>query len=187
MALFLLDVPKVEEKTLCNECGKARAPLRCSACKSVCYCDDVCQRTDWPKHIDACKAIKERTAKAFSEEPTAEALTLEESAVTYRESVRRCGFSTKSKMVFVFWTPRSPYGQYHYAQGLDVEPAHNKQRVNIFTISEFSRLGFFKERKQIRSVVKKILALQRTEGVWASVVCMDDGCLGVKGGIYEPQ
>ena len=180
-----MNVPIVEAKNLCAECGKASAPHRCSACKSVCYCDNVCQITHWPRHSEECAVITKRSAKKFYEEPSAELLVTEDTKVSYRAAITRCGFLTKSKMVFVFWTPRSPYGQYQYAQGIDTEPAHNKQQCNIFTISEFNRLGFFKERKEVRNVVKKILALKRTEGVWAAIVCMDDGCIGVKGGIYE--
>jgi hypothetical protein len=131
--------------------------------------------------------LADKAAKYFlAALPSAEALTFETNTdVKYTEALLRCGLTKRSKVVFVFWTHRSPYGQKHHATTGEVEPAHNKQRVNILTWREFLRVGFFESHKEVRQMVRKILLLKHDEGVWAAVVCEDDGCIGVKGGIYD--
>jgi hypothetical protein len=43
-------------KSLCGACAKDMAPLRCSRCLAVRYCDAACQRAQWAEHKKACKA-----------------------------------------------------------------------------------------------------------------------------------
>jgi len=40
-------------------CGKAGGK-QCSQCKSVFYCDEICQRKDWKEHRPFCKTIKKQ-------------------------------------------------------------------------------------------------------------------------------
>lgn len=47
----------------CRTCNNVNAALRCSACKSVTYCNENCQRTDWPKHKKFCKKKSKKHQK----------------------------------------------------------------------------------------------------------------------------
>ncbi|KAJ3112329.1 hypothetical protein HK100_002376 [Physocladia obscura] len=45
----------------CDNCQKPTESLRaCSACKTVFYCDPVCQKADWSKHKPQCRQMKNR-------------------------------------------------------------------------------------------------------------------------------
>eukprot|EP01065_Artemidia_motanka_P052575 TRINITY_DN9535_c0_g1_i1.p1 TRINITY_DN9535_c0_g1~~TRINITY_DN9535_c0_g1_i1.p1 ORF type:complete len:465 (+),score=113.26 TRINITY_DN9535_c0_g1_i1:67-1395(+) len=49
--------------TYCAACGKAGSDLvRCSQCKRVVYCDEVCQRSGWKSHKADCKRSPDATA-----------------------------------------------------------------------------------------------------------------------------
>lgn len=41
----------------CMHCEAPRAPMRCSCCLAVLYCDETCQHADWPTHKHACRAV----------------------------------------------------------------------------------------------------------------------------------
>mmetsp|Transcript_175407 Transcript_175407/g.557017 ORF Transcript_175407/g.557017 Transcript_175407/m.557017 type:complete len:308 (+) Transcript_175407:52-975(+) len=43
------------ENAPCAHCSKVGAPVRCSQCKCVYYCDRECQRQHWKSHKRACK------------------------------------------------------------------------------------------------------------------------------------
>jgi hypothetical protein len=55
----LSDSTKREDKkqSLCVVCGTVGAPNRkCSVCRSVYYCSEVCQQAHWREHKSVCKA-----------------------------------------------------------------------------------------------------------------------------------
>lgn len=47
----------------CGNCGSTGSSLKCcSACKSsVLYCDNTCQKANWPDHRPICKEMRKRT------------------------------------------------------------------------------------------------------------------------------
>mmetsp|Transcript_13766 Transcript_13766/g.19078 ORF Transcript_13766/g.19078 Transcript_13766/m.19078 type:complete len:255 (-) Transcript_13766:33-797(-) len=56
----------VGENRKCNSCGKKNKTLICSLCKSVYYCDQNCQKQDWPSHKGKnCKLMNERRMKSL--------------------------------------------------------------------------------------------------------------------------
>ena len=53
--------PSTEALPRCSHCKKELRdsnPKRCAACKSVYYCDQSCQKSDWPMHKVACQYEK---------------------------------------------------------------------------------------------------------------------------------
>ncbi|KAK2150640.1 hypothetical protein LSH36_397g02007 [Paralvinella palmiformis] len=44
---------------ICNTCGEMKADKKCSACKSVFYCNVKCQKLDWTNHKKFCKRLQE--------------------------------------------------------------------------------------------------------------------------------
>lgn len=56
----------------CSTCGEASMdsrPLRkCSVCKSVQYCGEVCQRLHWPGHKKQCPSLAKKTQKINADE-----------------------------------------------------------------------------------------------------------------------
>ena len=42
------------EENPCPTCGQEKAPMKCSQCKSVHYCDRECQKFHWPHHKKQC-------------------------------------------------------------------------------------------------------------------------------------
>lgn len=47
------------DETFCSACGEGKALKRCSACKSVNYCSERCQKLHWPAHKPFCSNLKE--------------------------------------------------------------------------------------------------------------------------------
>lgn len=39
----------------CKKCNKEDASEKCGHCKTVCYCDKLCQKEDWSDHKNICK------------------------------------------------------------------------------------------------------------------------------------
>ena len=40
----------------CRGCGRERVPKLCGQCRETPYCDERCQRLDWPRHkLECCK------------------------------------------------------------------------------------------------------------------------------------
>ncbi|KAF2134012.1 hypothetical protein P153DRAFT_392635 [Dothidotthia symphoricarpi CBS 119687] len=53
-----------DEHKPCATCGKIPAVKRCSACKTVKYCSEQCQKNDWnPRHMQQCN-IEQRVKRA---------------------------------------------------------------------------------------------------------------------------
>merc|ERR1712080_379981 len=48
----------------CCTCVAEEAPKKCSTCKSVQYCDQVCQRYHWFNHKKFCSKMKEKYEKS---------------------------------------------------------------------------------------------------------------------------
>lgn len=46
-----------EINTSCANCKTSNCTKRCSACKAVYYCSDVCQKSDWKAHKEQCKNL----------------------------------------------------------------------------------------------------------------------------------
>ncbi|ESK92229.1 hypothetical protein Moror_4761 [Moniliophthora roreri MCA 2997] len=54
---FVKNVQVASDK--CGACGKRDAKLmKCSACKTVTYCNVACQKVDWQKHKPICKTLR---------------------------------------------------------------------------------------------------------------------------------
>ncbi|PVD37335.1 hypothetical protein C0Q70_04334 [Pomacea canaliculata] len=51
--------PVWEDDSSCWTCGELKAEKKCSACKCVSYCDQVCQKLHWPTHKKFCKSMAE--------------------------------------------------------------------------------------------------------------------------------
>jgi hypothetical protein len=49
------DVDCLLLQPICSACLAKSAPLRCSRCRKVYYCDPACQRVDWERHKGRCK------------------------------------------------------------------------------------------------------------------------------------
>ena len=49
----------------CQTCEKMDPPFRCSACKTVQYCSEACQRADWCRHDKECDQFRD---KGFEEQ-----------------------------------------------------------------------------------------------------------------------
>lgn len=41
----------------CTYCTRRNPPKRCGSCRSVTYCDELCQKEDWPKHKLLCSIL----------------------------------------------------------------------------------------------------------------------------------
>ena len=54
--LNMLSVPRLCDPDECYQCGRPKAPKRCSRCKTALYCNAICQRADWLNHKGHCKA-----------------------------------------------------------------------------------------------------------------------------------
>ena len=64
-------LPEKEKSHQCSGCLEfdcRKQLLQCSACQSVRYCSEHCQKVHWPKHKVLCKAIKELSERESSEE-----------------------------------------------------------------------------------------------------------------------
>lgn len=49
----------MEKIHLCSFCKKRLEKLaRCSACRVACYCNQECQKRDWPNHKKICHSLK---------------------------------------------------------------------------------------------------------------------------------
>ncbi|XP_012940391.1 ankyrin repeat and MYND domain-containing protein 2 [Aplysia californica] len=44
----------------CETCGEAKAEAKCSKCKMVVYCNQECQRLNWPTHKKQCARLAEQ-------------------------------------------------------------------------------------------------------------------------------
>lgn len=51
----------------CTSCGEKGAEKRCSICKMVIYCDQVCQKMHWFTHKKVCKKLQEQREKQEAE------------------------------------------------------------------------------------------------------------------------
>ena len=50
-----------DDRKLCTSCGVENdACKRCAKCKSVQYCDRVCQRLQWPTHKKFCDLLRQK-------------------------------------------------------------------------------------------------------------------------------
>ena len=55
-----------EAKHVCGECGKVGAPLECSVCELVSYCDAECQGKAWKAHKKECRRASSSSSSASS-------------------------------------------------------------------------------------------------------------------------
>ncbi|XP_013406731.1 ankyrin repeat and MYND domain-containing protein 2 [Lingula anatina] len=51
------------DDTACDTCGETGAEKKCSACKKVVYCNQVCQKLHWFTHKKFCKQLAEQYQK----------------------------------------------------------------------------------------------------------------------------
>ncbi|XP_061181464.1 ankyrin repeat and MYND domain-containing protein 2-like isoform X1 [Saccostrea echinata] len=49
----------MDQDDICSTCGSLRAQKKCSACKMVCYCNQLCQKLHWSTHKKFCKKLAE--------------------------------------------------------------------------------------------------------------------------------
>ena len=50
------------ERTTCAECGLSPANLRCTQCKSACYCSRDCQKANWKIHKKPCSLVQSQAS-----------------------------------------------------------------------------------------------------------------------------
>ncbi|KAJ8354516.1 hypothetical protein SKAU_G00220830 [Synaphobranchus kaupii] len=98
----------------CTTCGEKGAEKRCSICKMVIYCDQVCQKLHWFTHKKLCKKLKEQR-----ENQEAESATLMEKEENAKDSAEVEDACSSMQDLSVGQGDGSPSGSSH----LQADPA----------------------------------------------------------------
>lgn len=133
MIRFLCYVPReyVHAKC-CGKCGSIGGKVAeklCGGCKSIRYCNEVCQREHWKIHRGFCQEVRHNASLRMSNKPTKELLTPFIDPVLVNRLQRLVaarGLKNVERLVEVLWKPNSEYGNY-------VKLAENSEGVSLIS------------------------------------------------------
>jgi len=81
----------------CKTCGSEEAPKKCSTCKCVQYCDQVCQRHHWFVHKKFCPKMKEQFEKMIEENKKKATIEENKKKATLEENMKKATIEENKK------------------------------------------------------------------------------------------